>query len=425
MAQIAVIGAGYVGLTSAAGLAALGHRVVCADIDPDRVNALRRGEIPIRELGMETLVRQGLESGALRFVLGAAEASKESEFHFLCLQTPPRADGAADLQFLLAAVREIAPVLQPRSVLVNKSTVPVGTASVVQAAVDRDDVSVVSNPEFLREGTAIDDFMHPDRVVVGSDDDHATDRVAALYAGMDAPILRTDAKSSELIKYASNAYLATKLTFVNEMAEVCEQVGADIDDVMLGMGQDRRIGTSYLQPGPGWGGSCFPKDTEALVHIAAQVDCEFDFLRSVIALNHRHIERVAAKVEKAVGGGLDNQRVAVWGLTFKAGTDDLRDSPAVAVSRLLIERGAQIVAFDPAVDEPPPQLPEVMVTTDPVEATRGAACLVVLTEWDTFTKVDMADVHAAMAAHAIVDARNVLDREHATSLGFTITGVGK
>mgnify|MGYP001814033086 FL=1 len=425
MAQIAVIGAGYVGLTSAAGLAALGHRVVCADIDPDRVNALRRGEIPIRELGMETLVRQGLESGALRFVLGAAEASKESEFHFLCLQTPPRADGAADLQFLLAAVREIAPVLQPRSVLVNKSTVPVGTASVVQAAVDRDDVSVVSNPEFLREGTAIDDFMHPDRVVVGSDDDHATDRVAALYAGMDAPILRTDAKSSELIKYASNAYLATKLTFVNEMAEVCEQVGADIDDVMLGMGQDRRIGTSYLQPGPGWGGSCFPKDTEALVHIAAQVDCEFDFLRSVIALNHRHIERVAAKVEKAVGGGLDNQRVAVWGLTIKAGTDDLRDSPAVAVSRLLIERGAQIVAFDPAVDEPPPQLPEVMVTTDPVEATRGAACLVILTEWDTFTKVDMADVHAAMAAHAIVDARNVLDREHATSLGFTITGVGK
>lgn len=425
MAQIAVIGAGYVGLTSAAGLAALGHRVVCADIDAERVDALGRGEIPIHELGMEAMVRQGLESGALRFVVGAAEASRVSEFHYLCLPTPPRADGAADLQFVLAAVREIAPVLPPRSVLVNKSTVPVGTASVVQQAVGRDDVSVVSNPEFLREGTAIDDFMHPDRVVVGGDDHDATDRVAALYAGIDAPILRTDARSSELIKYASNAYLATKLTFVNEMAEVCEQVGADIDDVMLGMGQDRRIGTSYLQPGPGWGGSCFPKDTEALVHIAAQVDCEFDFLRNVIALNHRHIERVATKVEMAVGGDLRNRNVAVWGLTFKAGTDDLRDSPAVAVSRLLIERGARIVAFDPAVVLPPPQLPEMTVATDPVEAARGAECLVVLTEWDTFTKVDMTRVHAAMAAHSIVDARNLLDRENLTSLGFTITGIGK
>jgi len=301
MASIAVIGAGYVGLTSAAGLASLGHDVICADIDRDRIDQLNAGIIPIHEHGMEALVQDQLAVGRLRFVLGAAEASRHCQFHFLCLPTPPGADGAADLQFLLTAVGQIGDVLPADSILVNKSTVPAGTADLVLATVDRTDVRVVSNPEFLREGSAIQDFLHPDRVVVGGDDPAAVAKVAELYASLDTLTMTTDAKSSELIKYASNAYLATKLTFVNEMAEVCEQLGADIDDVMLGMGQDRRIGTSYLRPGPGWGGSCFPKDTEALVHIAAQADVEFEFLRSVIALNHRHIKRVADKAVDLLG----------------------------------------------------------------------------------------------------------------------------
>ncbi len=425
MASIAVIGAGYVGLTSAAGLASLGHDVICADIDQARIDQLNAGSIPIHELGMDELVNEQLRAGRLRFVLGAAQASQHCDFHFLCLPTPPGADGAADLQFLLTAVSQIAGVLPDDSILVNKSTVPVGTADLVMAAVNRDDIRVVSNPEFLREGTAIEDFLHPDRVVVGGDDGTAVARVAALYESLDTIVMTTDAKSSELIKYASNAYLATKLTFVNEMAEVCEQLGADIDDVMLGMGQDRRIGTSYLRPGPGWGGSCFPKDTEALVHIAAQADVEFEFLRSVISLNHRHIKRVADKAVALLNGDVSGKRIAVWGLTFKAGTDDLRDSPSLAVSQLLQTAGANLCAYDPAVSAAPAALPDIELASDPIDAARGAVCLLVLTEWDDFAKVDLSAVKAAMALPNVVDARNMLDRAELDRLGFTHVGVGR
>ena len=249
--------------------------------------------------------------------------------------------------------------------------------------------------------------------------------MAALYDALDTTILRTDERSSELIKYASNAYLATKLTFVNEMAEVCEELGADIDSVMSGMGHDRRIGTSYLNPGPGWGGSCFPKDTEALVHIAASVDVEFDFLRNVITLNHRHIRRIADKVESQLGGSVADKRVAAWGLTFKAGTDDLRDSPAIAVLRLLVERGASIVAYDPAVSVPPEVLPTIEVVDDPLQAVREAESLVVLTEWPEFTTIDLASVADAMTKPRVVDARNLLDRDRLAELGFSVTGVGR
>ncbi len=425
MARIAVIGAGYVGITSAAGLASLGHDVVCADIDEARIAALNDARVPIFEDGLTKLVRQGLDAGRLEFVIGATTASAASDFHFLCLPTPPGGDGAADLSFIMDVAREIAAHLPSGSVVVNKSTVPVGTAALVAEAISRPDVSVVSNPEFLREGSALADFLNPDRIVVGGDDPVATERVAELYAKLSAPIQQTDAKSSELIKYASNAYLATKLTFVNEIAEVCEQLGADIHEVMHGMGLDKRIGTSYLSPGPGWGGSCFPKDTEALVHIAASVDVEFDFLRNVIELNHRHIERIAAKVKKFVGGDLAGRRVGAWGLTFKAGTDDLRDSPALAVLRLLVEEGALVTAYDPTVAEHNDALPDVVVANSPIAAATGCDALVLLTEWPEFLEVPLTEVAAVMAKPNIVDARNALDRDQLDAHGFTHVGVGR
>lgn len=425
MADISVIGAGYVGLTTATGMADLGHRVVVADVLQDRVDRLNRGELPILEDGMEARLRSGLASGALRFVVGATTAVVGAEIHFLCLPTPPGDDGAADLSYVLAVAEEIRDVLPANSVVVNKSTVPVGTAQLVSERIDRDDVAVVSNPEFLREGSALHDFLNPDRVVVGSRDRAAAARVAALYDALDTEVLITDARSSELIKYASNAYLATKLTFVNEMAEICEELDADIQAVMNGMGLDRRIGTSYLSPGPGWGGSCFPKDTEALVHIAASVDVEFDFLRNVIRLNHRHIGRVADKVRSLCGGSTADKRIAAWGLTFKAGTDDLRDSPAVAVLTLLADDGAVITAFDPAIPAPVDQLPGVAVAADPIEAARGADALVVLTEWPEFSRVDLGALADAMAQPNIVDARNLLDRDELAAHGFTVLGVGR
>ncbi|MEM7288741.1 MAG: nucleotide sugar dehydrogenase, partial [Actinomycetota bacterium] len=332
---------------------------------------------------------------------------------------------AADLSFVLAAAEEIRETLPTGSIVVNKSTVPVGTARLVEERIDRADVRVVSNPEFLREGSALEDFLHPDRVVIGSDDADAAAAVAALYEDLDTDICITDARSSELIKYASNAYLATKLTFVNEMAGICEELGADITAVMNGMGLDRRIGTSYLSPGPGWGGSCFPKDTEALVHIAASVDLEFDFLRNVISLNHRHIGRVADKVRSLCGGTTAGRRVASWGLTFKAGTDDLRESPAIAVLSLLGDEGATISAFDPAIREPIPQLPDADITADAVEAARGADVLVVLTEWPEFADVDLAAVAEVMAERNVVDARNLLDRDVLDDLGFKVLGIGR
>ncbi len=425
MADVSVIGAGYVGMTTATGLASLGHDVIVADVVPERVESLSRGELPIIEAGMEELLREGIAAGRLRFVLGAANAVADAEYHFLCLPTPPGEDGAADLSYVLAVAEEVREVLPAGSVVVNKSTVPVGTARLVAERLDRDDVAVVSNPEFLREGTALHDFLNPDRIVVGSVDDDAARRVAALYDGLDTTVIVTDARSSELIKYASNAYLATKLTFVNEMAEICEELDADIEAVMNGMGHDRRIGTSYLSPGPGWGGSCFPKDTEALVHIAASVDVEFDFLRNVIRLNHRHIGRVADKVRALCGGSTQGKRIAAWGLTFKAGTDDLRDSPAVAVLTLLSEDGADIVAYDPTASGSIAPLPGVTVATDAIEAARDAEVLVVLTEWPEFAEVDLDKVGDVMAQRNVVDARNLLDRSELASLDFTVLGIGR
>ena len=427
--NVAVIGTGYVGLTTGACLAHLGHRVVCADVVPAKVEALSKGEVPILEAGLDELVHEGLHSGLLSFVLGAAPAVAEAEFIYLCVPTPQGEDGSADLSYIQAAAAEIGPHLRPESVVINKSTVPVGSTRVVEQALGRSDVAVVSNPEFLREGSAVHDFLHPDRVVIGADDQSAAIRVAGLYLGLPAPLQVTDPASAETIKYASNAFLATKLSFVNAIAAVCEAVGADVNDVVLGMGYDKRIGDAFLRPGPGWGGSCFPKDSRALVRIAEDAGYDFDLLKGVITVNEEQFERVADKVERMVGGSLSGVTVAVWGLTFKARTDDLRDSPSLQVVRRLLERGATVQAFDPAVEvaqgETDQRLAGISLAADAYGAVEAAAALVVLTEWDDFRWVDFDKVLGAMVSPRVVDARNLLDRGALQRRGFDYEGIGR
>jgi UDPglucose 6-dehydrogenase len=422
MAQIAVIGAGYVGLTTAACFSSLGHDVVCADIDEDRVARLQRGEVPIVEAGLDALVREGIDGGTLRFVVGGATAARDAEFAYLCVPTPQGDDGSADLSYIEAAAGEIGPVLPSEAVVVNKSTVPVGSTRVVERVLQRDDVTVVSNPEFLREGSAVHDFLHPDRIVIGSDDQSAAVRVASLYIGVTAPIIVTDPPSAETIKYASNAFLATKISFVNAIAAVCEAVGADVKDVVLGMGYDTRIGHEFLKPGPGWGGSCFPKDSRALVHIADSAGYAFDLLQGVISVNEEQFHRVVAKVREQVGGSLAGAKVGVWGLTFKARTDDTRDSPALRIVGLLAAEGAEVQAYDPAVKAP---VGGVDPAADPYSVCDDADVLVVLTEWDEFRWLDFDKVGGLMRHPRVVDARNLLDKPALERRGFAYAGIGR
>jgi len=420
--RIAVIGASYVGLTTAACFAKLGHRVVCADIQSERIERLQEGEIPIVEPGLAELVREGLATGGLRFVVGAAAAAGDCEFAYLCVQTPQDPDGAPDLSWLEAAARQIGAVLASEAIVVNKSTVPVGSTTVVERAMGRPDVKVVSNPEFLREGSAVHDFLHPERVVIGCEDRAAAVRVASLFAGISAPLIVTDPASAETIKYVANAFLATKVSFVNAVAAVCEAVGADIGDVVLGIGCDTRIGAGYLRPGPGWGGSCLPKDTQALVHIAEQAGYDFGLLRGVIQVNEDQKRRVVDKVRRAAGGDLAGQTVGVWGLTFKAGTDDLRASPALDIVRALVAQGARVRAYDPAVGR---SLDGIEVVTTAYAACSGAGVVVVLTEWDEFRWLDWQKVADEMSVPAVVDARNLLDRHVLGRHGFSYEGIGR
>jgi UDPglucose 6-dehydrogenase len=423
MSEIAVIGAGYVGLTTAACFAHLGHDVICADVDAAKIEMLQEGRIPIHEEGLDRIVREQLDAGRLRFVLGAENAVGGCEFVYLCVPTPQSADGSADLSYIEAAAHEIAPLLDRDTVVVNKSTVPVGSTRFVERALRRPDVKVVSNPEFLREGSAVGDFLKPDRVVIGADDQAAASRVAALYLGVRAPILITDASSAETIKYASNAFLATKLSFVNAVAAVCEGVGADVNDVMLGIGYDHRIGHDFLKPGPGWGGSCFPKDTRAMLRIAEDGGYDFAFLRGVITVNDEQFERVVTKVSDAVGGSLRGARIGVLGLTFKAGTDDLRESPSLEVCRRLLDRGAVVQAFDPTVKSPP--IDGIAIASDPYGACDGAQVAVLLTEWDEFKWLDFDKLFDCMASPCIVDTRNHLDRGSLVRRGYDYRSIGR
>ncbi len=421
MSRIAVIGTGYVGLTTGACFSKLGHDVVCADIDEAKVAALQRGEVPILEAGLDAIVHEGMEAGRLSFVVGAATAAADCEFAYLCVPTPQGADGSADLSYIQEAATQIAPVLPAESVVVNKSTVPVGSTRVVERALGRDDVSVVSNPEFLREGSAVHDFMNPDRIVIGADDQSAAIKVASLYLGVTAPLVVTDPASAETIKYAANSFLATKISFINAVAAICEAVGADINDVVLGIGYDKRIGHEFLRPGPGFGGSCFPKDTRAMVKIAEEAGYDFDLLKGVIEVNDEQFDRTAQKAIELTGGSIDGKQVAAWGLTFKARTDDLRESPSLEVLRRLTAAGAKVRAYDPAVSH---QLDDIEVVDDPYDACDGADVLLVLTEWDEFKWLDLDQVKARMATPAVVDARNLLDRSALRRRGFTFRGVG-
>ena len=426
MTKIAVIGTGYVGLTTGACFAHLGHEVICADIDENKIKILSSGRAPFVEDGLDRLVEEGLENGNLRFVVGAKNAVANCEVAFLCVPTPQRADESADLSFIEAATQEIAALLPPGTIVVNKSTVPVGSTRVVEAALQRPDVRVVSNPEFLREGSAVGDFLSPDRIVIGSEDQAAAITVSSLYLGISAPIVVTDPASAETIKYAANAFLATKLSFVNAIAAICEGVGADVSDVMLGLGYDDRIGREFLRPGPGWGGSCLPKDTRAMVRIAEDAGYDFRLLRGVIDINEDQCNRVVDKLEAAVGGSLQDRTVAVWGLTFKAGTDDLRDSPSLSVTSGLAGRGAVVRAYDPTVavdwDDAPAG---VEIVGGPLDACNGADVLAVLTEWDEFRTVNPRAVGEQMENRAVVDARNCLDRALWQRHGFDYRGIGR
>ncbi len=426
--NVAVIGAGYVGLTTAACLAHLGHQVVAVDVDAAKVERLRRGESPIHEEGLEELIVEGLASGRLSFTLDAAEASSAADFVFLCVPTPQGADGAADLRHLQEAATRIGPHLRSGAVVVTKSTVPVGSAGTVLAALDRPDTTVISNPEFLKEGKAVHEWLHPDRIVIGADDIAAAKRLVDLYQELDAPVLITDPSSSETLKYACNAFLAAKMSFVNAIANLCEAVGANSADVFRGMSYDRRIGADYLAPGPGWGGSCLPKDTSALVRIAEDHGYDFGLLKAVVSANEQQFDRIADQVWKAGSAGNAKLTVAAWGLTFKAATDDLRASPALAVVRRLRSRGAVVRAFDPT--RPNPNDGELAglgleLYDDPYAACEGANVLVILTEWPQFAETDLEKVAAAMTRPAIVDTRNLLEPAAARAAGCFYQGRGR
>jgi UDPglucose 6-dehydrogenase len=389
--------------------------------------------MPIVESGLDDLVAESVLAGNLKFTASATEAVLEAEFVFLCVPTPQSDDGSADLSFVEAAAKEVGQLLMPGAIVVNKSTVPVGSATMVEEVIGRPDIRVVSNPEFLREGSAVQDSLHPDRLVVGADDAQAAAMVGSLFAATGAPLIITDATTSETIKYASNAFLATKLSYVNAVAGLCEEVGADVRDVMLGLGYDKRIGFEFLRPGPGWGGSCLPKDTRALLHIAREAGYDFSLLAGAIASNEQQLARVVAKVETACGGSVDGIKVAVWGLTFKANTDDRRDSPSLEIAHRLSALGAVVQAFDPTVsgglsedpDNVPNDLRGLHLCADPYEAATGAAVVVVLTEWDEFRWVDFTRVATSMSVPSIVDARNLLDPAAVRRMGFTYDGIGR
>ena len=425
-----MIGTGYVGLVTGACLADLGHTVLCVDRDSEKIEALSAGRVPIYEEGLEALVRKNLESGDLRFTTDVQETVSKSKFVFITVDTPPDEVGRADMTHVEQVARSIAGSIDDYKVIINKSTVPIGSTKMVQRIIEESmeehcEYDVVSNPEFLREGSAVSDFLNPSRIVIGSDSQKAVILLTELYRGLDAPLLVTDPVSAEMIKYASNAFLATKVTYINAIANLCEAVGADVREVAIGMGYDERIGFEFLKPGPGFGGSCFPKDCRALLTISRDHGYDFDLLDGVLKVNQEQHERMVTKVDR-MAGGLKGKKVGVLGLAFKANTDDVRESPAVKVTRMLLERGAQVTAFDPrAMDNARRELSGAGFAESAYEVARGADILVLLTEWDEFKWLDYERVRELMARPLIVDARNCLDPGVLRKLGFTYEGIGR
>ena len=422
--RIAVIGGGYVGLVQAAGLASLGHTVRVGERDKAKRKALRAARLPIYEPGLDALVAEGMTHGRLSFHRRNNKAVRGAQVVFIALPTPSRDNGSVDTTILDEAVEGLAGALARNAVLAIKSTVPVGTSERMAAigAISRRGVRVVSNPEFLREGNAVKDFLEPDRIVIGATDEGASEMLASeVYGGLPGKRVFTDPASAEMIKYAANAYLASRISFVNSIANLCEEVGADAAEVLRGMGEDRRIGTHYLQPGPGYGGSCFPKDTRALVAIADQNGYDFSMLRAVMDVNSSQRDRIVGKVAAAVEGSLDGRIIGVWGLAFKAETDDIRESPAVSMVEQLRSAGSIVRAYDPKVTA---AIPGVETVTDAISAVRGADVLLVATEWKEFRDVDLSEVRRVMRGAAVVDARNLLDRHAVKQNGLSYEGVG-
>jgi UDPglucose 6-dehydrogenase len=430
MAKISVVGTGYVGLVTGACFADLGNQVTCIDIDAAKVAYLRQGGLPIYEPQLEEVVHRNLGAGRLDFTTDYVSGLAATEFVFIAVNTPAGQDGEADLRYAQNAVQMIADNLRASALVVNKSTMPIGTGDWVAQLLDRRTAAgvtclVVSNPEFLREGSAVADFMQPDRVVLGARDRTAVDRVAALYAPLKCPIMITDIRTAEMIKYASNAFLATKISFINEIAAICERLGADVRQVAQGMGYDQRIGTAFLDAGVGYGGSCFPKDVRALEHMASIHGSHPQLLRTVMDIN-RDQKRVVIQKLRQVLGTLQDRTIGILGLAFKPNTDDLRDAPALEIIHLLHREGARVRVYDPAaMEKARTLLPDAAFGHDAYEVAVGCDALVLATEWNEFKQLDMRRVLAAMAYPVLVDARNVHEPGDMTRLGFIYCGIGR
>jgi UDPglucose 6-dehydrogenase len=431
--RIAMIGTGYVGLVSGACFADFGHEVCCIDKDGSKIDGLNQGRMPIWEPGLEALVKANVERGRLTFSKELAPGVKGAEAVFIAVGTPARrGDGHADLTFVFEAVRELAKVIEPGTVVVTKSTVPVGTGDRIGEILCEEgvaDISVASNPEFLREGAAIADFKHPDRIVVGAEDSHAENVLKEIYRPLflnRAPILITGRRTAELTKYAANAFLAVKISFINEIADLCEAVDADVQDVARGIGLDNRIGPKFLHAGPGYGGSCFPKDTLALLQTAENAGVDQRIVRTTVQVNDDRKAAMVERVARAVGGELQGKSIGVLGLAFKPNTDDMRDAPSVPLINGLIAGGASVRAFDPVAREQAEKLIErVEFVSDAYAAARDSDAVVIVTEWDEFRALDLKKLAQMMRGKVLVDLRNVYDRDDAAEAGLTYSGVGR
>jgi UDPglucose 6-dehydrogenase len=431
--RIAMIGTGYVGLVSGACLADFGHKVTCVDKDARKIEGLDAGGMPIWEPGLEALVKANVERGRLSFTTDVSRGVEGAEAVFIAVGTPARrGDGHADLTYVFEAVRELAKMVKPGTVLVTKSTVPVGTGDKIVAILDEEGaegISVASNPEFLREGAAIRDFKIPDRIVVGAEDERAREVLREIYRPLflnQAPILFTGRRTAELIKYAANAFLATKISFINEIANLCEAVDADVQDVARGIGLDNRIGPKFLHAGPGYGGSCFPKDTLALLQTAELVGVEQQIISAVVKVNDERKAAMADRVARALGGSVAGKRIGLLGLAFKPNTDDMREAPSIPLAATLIERGASVIAFDPvAREQAETVLSGVDYAPDAYSAADGADAVVIVTEWDEFRALDLETLASRMRGQTLVDLRNVWDPHEAERAGFTYFGVGR
>ena len=430
MKSLCVIGAGYVGLVTGTCFADLGNRVICLDIDEERIERLCNGVMPIYEPGLEELVRRNAATGRLRFSTSYEEGLAEAEMAFIAVDTPSGAEGEADLKSVRAAARSIAAVMDHPMIIVNKSTVPIGTGDWVADIINRDrqngvDFWVVSNPEFLREGSAVNDFLNPDRIVLGSLNREAAERVAQLYLPLRAPIIVTDLRTAEMIKYASNAFLASRISFINEIASICERLGADVKEVAAGMGYDRRIGPDFLDAGVGFGGSCFPKDVRALAHMAAIHGCHPQLLRAVLDINSDQRRMIVQKLRDLLEK-LDERVIGVLGLAFKPNTDDMREAPSIEVIHLLQHEGARVRAYDPvAMENARRVLPDIAYCRDPYEVAKGVDALVIATEWNEFKHLDLKRIRESMRRPILIDGRNIYEPERMAALGFTYRGVGR